>query len=234
MRRRKRVWKFGAAGSRLGENGAAEALARLGFVRRLYRGRSLGSFRSFRRRRGLGALITGEWADDGAEVAVTKGFWRGIRVTISSGTFNEFVHHLIAELLMGALAALKTEFDPDFHILVQKANNLIKLYTQIVRVDGSGNLDLFHFAGGTAAGVFGPLDFVIEEFAVFSNETHGWRGAGGNLDQIQVLRSSKAQSVMEAHDTKLLFDFVDHLEDANFASANLSVAAMEWFPGKAA
>jgi len=96
---------------------------------------------------GFAALAAGQGADDDVQIAVAQHFGRRIRLSVSSDLADEFVHYLETDLLVSLLAAFEPEFDANFEIIAKELDSVIALHRQVVRINGCGELQLFHSAG---------------------------------------------------------------------------------------
>jgi hypothetical protein len=95
---------------------------------------------------------------------------------------------------------------------------------EVVRINPRRKLKLLHLVPGLAAvRILSSLGFLILEFAVVHNPTHGRQGFGGDFDQVAAPALSQAEGIRQGHHPELLFGFV---QDADFASADFSVSSM--------
>ena len=177
----------------------------------------------------LGALVAGQRGEDDVQVAVAEHLGGRIRLAIEGDVLDELVHHLEADFLVRLLAPVEAQLDADFEVLAEELDGVVALDGQVVRVNGrrrsAAPSSGWRIVG---AGVFVPLGFLVEEFAVIHDAADGRRGVGGNLDQVQTFALGQAKGFVEGHDAQLLLGFVD---DPDFAGADLPVAAMQGFAG---
>ena len=106
---------------------------------------------------------------------------------------------------------------------------MIHFDPEIVGVDIRAELKLFHLPGrGADVRVLFLLGFLVLEFPVLNNAADGRGGIGGDLNQIHAATLSQAERLVQRHDSERLLGFV---KNPYFSGSNLSVSAVERFPG---
>src|SRR5436305_2076857 len=139
--------------------------------------------------------------------------------------FDKTVDDVEAEFLMRLLPPFEPQLDPNFHVVVQKPDRMVKFGLEVVGIDVWTELQFLHPAAGRLVG-FVRFGFLVEELAVVNDAADGRRGRSCDFDKIELPIAGQLERGIQGHDAKLLFVVVD---DADFASANLAVSAVEWF-----
>ncbi len=104
---------------------------------------------------------------------------------------------------MGDFATPKTQGDLAFVAFSQKALDVAHLDVVVAVIGTGAELDLLDFDHGLLGFGFSSfLLFLVLEFAVIHQTTHGRIGGGSNLDQVHVQLTRHAQCVIDIDNTQ--------------------------------
>ena len=146
-------------------------------------------------------------------------------MAVRRNIFDQLIDDLKADFLVRLLATPEPELNPHLHLVTKKLDRVIPLGGQVMRVDGRGDLNLFHLASGRAHMGF-PFGFFVKELAVVHDPAYGGSRLRHDFDQVQVFFLRQTQSIIEGHHPEWLLLIVNY---SDFAGADLPVAAVERF-----
>ena len=137
----------------------------------------------------LGAFIPGQGSDHHIDAAANQ-FGIEIAMPVRINFLEKSVDHLEANFRVRHFASAEFQRHLHLHVFTKKANGMLNLNAQIMRINFGAELDLFDLRGVLVLLRFlVPFRLFVAEFPEIHYSTHGWRGVGRNLYQVDAARS---------------------------------------------